>query len=324
MERENLREKSTTSPNVSEVGPGMFMIDAHMFGKPEHLSTYVFTEPIPTLIEPGPTTCHEYVMAGLEEIGLDDLAQIAVTHIHLDHAGGTGTLANRFPRAKVFVQENGARHLAAPERLLASATRIYGEDGMRDLWGEMVPVAAERISPMTDGDQINLGNGRHLDVMYTPGHAKHHMSLVDSETDYVMVGDSVGITYPGYGIVHPTVPPPDIDVELLLSQFGRYRQRQVSALAFAHFGVHQEVDMLLDDAQRRLRLWTEIVADNSGQEPAQIGPIIEEANRADLRAGGQSQAIVERMQARTHFPTEASGLLRYIRNRAQESAQARL
>jgi glyoxylase-like metal-dependent hydrolase (beta-lactamase superfamily II) len=297
---------------VRQIGPGLFIIDAHMFGAPENLSTYVIPDPIPTLVEPGPTTCHAAVRAGLAELGLDELAQIVVTHVHLDHAGGTGTLADAFPTAKVFVHEVGARHLQDPHRLYASATRIYGEAGMRDLWGVMQPVPLERLSGVSEGDRIDLGLGRHLEVLYTPGHAKHHMSLVDSQTGIVLVGDSVGLTFPEMTIVHPIVPPPDIDVELLISQFRRYEERGATALGFAHFGLRADVGEMLYESERRLRMWTRVVEENADRPADEVGAALAAANLADLHAHGHPHDHVKRIQDRTNFTTEASGLLRYV------------
>ncbi len=296
----------------SKVGDGLFMIDAQMFGEPENLSTYVIPDPIPTLIEPGPTTCHDAVMAGLDAMGIDEIAQVVVTHIHLDHAGGAGNMLKRFPNAEVFVHERGASHLHDPSRLLRSATRIYGAEGLRTLWGEMTPIESARLHAVDEGDRIDIGPNRWLDVMYTPGHANHHMSLIDSTTGIVMIGDSVGITFPDTNIVHPPVPPPDIDVELMISQFYRYRERAVPALGFAHFGLKSNVDHILDEAERRLRLWTSIADKYQDESPAEVGRRIEIANAADLRACGHRDEEIERTTRRTSFATEASGLLRYV------------
>lgn len=303
----------------SEVAPGLFMIDAHMFGAAENLSTYVVPEPVPTLVEPGPATCHDLVLAGLDALGLDDVAQVVVTHVHLDHAGGAGTIAARFPRAEVFVHERGARHLSDPTKLVGSATRIYGEDGMARLWGEMRPVAAERLRALGEGDSIPLGGGRRLDVWYTPGHAKHHMSLVDSETGIVLVGDSVGLSFPGVEVVHPITPPPDIDVDSMIAQLHRYAALAPPALAFAHFGLRTDVAHVLEESERRLRLWASVALRLAEESPVTVGAELEAVNHADLVAHGHPAVDIERMQSRTDFATEASGLLRWVHTREPDT-----
>jgi glyoxylase-like metal-dependent hydrolase (beta-lactamase superfamily II) len=251
-------------------------------------------------------------MAGLAAIGLDELAQIVATHIHLDHAGGTGNLVARFTRAEVFIHRIGAPHMVDPSRLLASATRIYGEEGMQALWGPITPIDASRMHAVDDGDLIQIGPGRHLDIIHTPGHAKHHMSLVDSLTGVAFVGDSVGLTFPGMDIVNPIVPPPDVDVELLVSQFQKYRDRQVPVLALAHFGPEHDVAHVLEESERRLRMWTDVVLHHRDETPDEVGARIREATLADLRSAGHPAQHVARMDDRMEYATEAAGLLRYV------------
>jgi len=299
-----------------EISPGLFMIDAHMFGAPENLSTYVIPEPVPTLIEPGPTTCHAAVRRGLDAMGIDDIAQIAVTHIHLDHAGGTGHLLQVFPKAKVYVHSVGAPHLHNPEKLLRSANRIYGEEGMQSLWGSMLPIATTALIPVEEGDRIPIGSHRWLEVMYTPGHAKHHISLVDSESNIVMIGDSAGITFPEMDIVHPILPPPDINVESLIANFERYRQQKPFALAFSHFGLKTNVDHILEESEHRLRLWAGIAQTNKEKTPEQVGRLISHANLADLKAHGHSHKHIQRIHDRTDYSSGAQGLLRYVHTHA--------
>ena len=295
----------------TELRPGLWMVDPRLHGAPENLSTYVVAEPVPTVIEPGPASCREGLLAGLAALGVDDVAQIVVTHVHLDHSGGAGVLLTDFPRARVFVHERGARHLADPARLVASATRVYGEDAMAAMWGEVRPVPTESLRTVGDGDRIDLGAGRHLEVLYTPGHAQHHVTLVDSGTGTAFVGDSVGITFPEMAIVHPTVPPPDVDVELMIDQYDRYRERSVPALAFAHFGLRPDVDALLEEAEHRLRLWTATVAAHPAAAGDDLGALLAAANLADLRAQGRPERHIARIHERTVYATEAAGLRRY-------------
>ncbi|HYV00731.1 MAG TPA: MBL fold metallo-hydrolase, partial [Actinomycetota bacterium] len=163
-----------------EVLPGITAIDTMMAGRSTVTSAYLIRADEPTLVETGPTTSFEAVLEGLDQLGLGplDLAHVVVTHIHLDHAGGVGRVAARFPRATVWVHDRGAPHLADPTRLVASAARLYGEQRLHELFGPVDPVPGERLRSVGEGDSVRLGT-RRLDVMYTPGHASHHVSLVD-------------------------------------------------------------------------------------------------------------------------------------------------
>jgi glyoxylase-like metal-dependent hydrolase (beta-lactamase superfamily II) len=289
-------------------------IDARMHGEEHRLSSYFLPGARPALVEPGPESSLDNVVDGLERLGVgpSDLAWIVVTHVHLDHGGGAGKLAARFPSATVVVHREGARHLRSPERLVASATRVYGEEGMAALWGPMTPVPEERLLAVDEGDRVDLGRGRHLEVLYTPGHAKHLMCLVDSDSGGAFVGDAVGITLPGTHLVRPTVPPPDIDAGLIVHQITRLADRRPTSINFAHFGIDEDVDAVLDQAARRVRRWDEVVgaAVVDGLDVATAAARLADAARADYEAEGYDAETIARTVERTDYVMEASGLHR--------------
>jgi glyoxylase-like metal-dependent hydrolase (beta-lactamase superfamily II) len=294
---------------------GVHTIDALMHGLEHNLSCYFLPGPRPALVEPGPESSLDNVIAALEHdhgVGPEDLAWVVVTHVHLDHGGGAGKIAERFPKATVVVHEQGARHLHFPDRLVASATRVYGEQNMAAMWGSMQPVPEERLWAVDEGDRIDLGGGRHLEVMYTPGHAKHLMCLVDSDTGGVFVGDAVGITLPHTHLVRPTVPPPDIDPDLIVSQLQRLLDRGVTSINFAHFGIDHDVDEMLDQAIRRVRRWDEIAAAAvaEGLTPEELAHRLEHLTHDDYVAEGFSDEVIAATEARTTYLMEASGLHR--------------
>ena len=197
----------------------------------------------PTLVETGPGTSVEPVARALDELGIapDALAHIVLTHIHLDHAGGVGALAARFPRATVWVHERGARHLADPSRLVSSATRVYGEERMASLFGPVEPVPAERLRVLEDQQLLDIG-GRSLLALDTPGHASHHLALVDSSTGVVFTGDALGIHVPDLPVLRPATPPPEFDLELAVASIERIR---------AAAALHPAVRALRADRRRR-------------------------------------------------------------------------
>lgn len=223
------------------------------FGHPEVLGSYLLEGDPPALVETGPTSCLANLEEGLRACGLalEDLAAVAVTHIHLDHAGAVGALCRRNPRLRVFVHRVGAPHLVDPSRLLRSAARIYG-DRMDTLWGEVVPVPADRIVPLSDGDVFECG-GRSLTAVDTPGHANHHHVYVDRKTGTAFTGDAAGVALPGCPVVRPPTPPPELDLEAWEQTLDRLEALPVRRLCLTHFGVRDDPTAVLQELRRRLR-----------------------------------------------------------------------
>jgi glyoxylase-like metal-dependent hydrolase (beta-lactamase superfamily II) len=302
---------------------GITGVDTRMAGKTTITSAYLLHGTEPTLVETGPTTSAETVTAGLDTLGLSaqDLAHIVVTHIHLDHAGGVGTLARHFPRAAVWVHERGAPHLSDPEKLVASATRVYGEERLQRLFGPVEPVPAERLRAITDGDRIPLGD-RYLDVVYTPGHASHHVALVDSRSGALFTGDALGIHLPDDRVLRPATPPPDIDVEAGLQSIERIRARARSVLLFSHFGPVSEVDELCDIASARLRTWADIVRDalEETDDLDRVAELLERRTASEF--DGVPSVDPVRYDLLSDMRMNAAGLVRYWKKRSEAEARA--
>lgn len=198
------------------------------------------------LIDPGPESCMETLLAGLD--GREPRV-IALTHIHLDHAGGTGTLVERFPDAEVWVHERGARHLIDPSKLLASAGRLYGDD-MQRLWGEVLPVPVERVRQL-QGDETLDG----FRVAHTPGHASHHVAYLHEDTGTVFCGDVGGVRIAQQAPVLAPTPPPDINPPAWRESLERIEAWQPSALVPTHFGRYEDVAEHLAQLRERLAEW---------------------------------------------------------------------
>lgn len=188
------------------------------------------------LVDPGPTSDLAALEADLASGGLslDDVEAILLTHIHLDHAGAAGTIVGRRPGCRVYVHERGARHMAAPDKLIASATQIYG-DQMGPLWGEFAPVPQANLNILQGGERITVV-GHALDVAYTPGHAQHHVSYFHRPSRIAFVGDTGGCRTSAMATVMPPTPPPDIDVALWHASVARILDWQPDALFLTHFG----------------------------------------------------------------------------------------
>jgi len=179
------------------------------------------------LIDPGPESCLETLLAAL---GGDAPRAVLLTHIHFDHAGAAGALAERFG-IPIHVHERGARHLADPAKLVASATRLYGEEGMQRLWGRVVPVPEERLEVLSGGETV-LG----YRVAYTPGHASHHVSYLHEDSGFALVGDVCGVRIPPSDVVVAPTPPPDIDVEAWEASLDLVAGWEPEGLGLTHWG----------------------------------------------------------------------------------------
>jgi glyoxylase-like metal-dependent hydrolase (beta-lactamase superfamily II) len=198
------------------------------------------------LIDPGPQSCEETLVAAL---GDERPRALLLTHIHFDHAGVSGALVRRWPDLPVYVHEIGAPHLADPERLVKSATRLYGEDGMRELWGDVVPVPEENLRVITGGETGIEGAYR---VAYTPGHASHHVSYLHEDEGWAYVGDVAGVRIPPSDLVLAPTPPPDIDVAAWERSIETVLAWEPRRLVLTHFGTAHDPAAQLEACRRAL------------------------------------------------------------------------
>jgi glyoxylase-like metal-dependent hydrolase (beta-lactamase superfamily II) len=250
----------TNAATPVDLGDEVWLVDTQMGGYDGITAGYLIRGERPCLVETGAARSAGEVVDGLAALGVgaDDLATIVVTHIHLDHAGGVGTLAAAFPQAQVVVHEAGARHLADPSRLMRSARMVFG-DVLDELFGALLPTDAQRIRVLADGDTIDLGGGRTLASFDSPGHARHHVGLLDSLTGDLYTGDAAGVWTPETGDLRPATPPPDFDLDAALASLEKMRERHPTRLLFSHFGPVTDVGTTLDRSVEELRLWVELV-----------------------------------------------------------------
>lgn len=248
---------------ITPLGNEIYAIDTMLAGYPGVVSAYLIRTERPCIVEVGTAGSAPVLRDAVIRLGLspEDLATIVVTHIHLDHAGGTGDMAALFPNAEIVVHERGARHLADPSRLMASAKMVWG-DRLETLFGHMRPTEASRIRSVAATGEIDLGAGRKLVSHYAPGHAKHHMGLVDTVTGDLYVGDALGVYNPLTGDLRPATPPPDFAMDACLSTLRLFGDIGAQRLMFSHFGAVDGVGEKLDRAERELRLWVETVRDS--------------------------------------------------------------
>lgn len=243
---------------VTPLGHDVFQIDTRMAGYEGITAGYLIRGDRPCLVETGTAPSAPVVRDALAALGIGaaDLATVVVTHIHLDHAGGAGDIAAMFPAAQIVVHQRGARHLADPSRLMAGARMVYGR-ALERIFGVLAPVPAERIVALGDTGTVDLGAGRRLDSYYSPGHAKHHVGLVDSDTGDLYTGDAAGVYLPATGDVRPATPPPDFDLETALASIRRFAALRPSRLMFSHYGPVAQVDETLDRSAEEINVWVE-------------------------------------------------------------------
>ena len=243
---------------VTPLGHEVFQIDTRMAGYEGITAGYLIRGDRPCLVETGTAPSAPVVRDALATLGIGagDLATVVVTHIHLDHAGGVGDIAAMFPGAEVVVHERGARHLADPSRLMASARMVYGDE-LDALFGALAPTPADRIRAVEQTGVIDLGGGRRLESHYSPGHAKHHVGLVDSVSGDLYVGDAAGIYIPETGDQRPATPPPDFDLGVAIESLRMFGALRPARLLFSHFGPATAVDDALQRSAEEIELWVE-------------------------------------------------------------------
>ena len=209
-------------------------------------------------IDTGSNDALPNALAALARLGLDTKAvnYVILTHIHLDHAGGAGSMMARFPNARLVVHPRGARHMAEPARLVAGVTQVYGADYVSKVYGEIVPTPAERIIEAPDGHVISLA-GRELLCLDTPGHARHHICIVDRKTGGIFSGDTFGLSYrehdvDGRPFIFPTTTPTQFDPAAMHASIERLLSFHPEALYLTHYGRVDNVRQLGVDLKRRL------------------------------------------------------------------------
>ena len=229
-------------------------IDLNFCDTPKSIATGVYTSTSGvTLVDPGPGSCSDSLRAELNVQGIDvsDIESILLTHIHLDHAGGTGALVRDNPDIRVFVHERGAPHLVDPSKLLNSANQLWGVEGVAKLWGPVIPINESNLTVLRGGEHIRAGE-RSFQVQYTPGHASHHLSYFDAGIGLAWVGDTAGLRFgPTIFALAPT-PPPDIDLEAWRASLKAIRAWKPATVFITHFGPHTGAAEHLDSFEEGL------------------------------------------------------------------------
>jgi glyoxylase-like metal-dependent hydrolase (beta-lactamase superfamily II) len=298
------------------------VIDLNWVGRPRSIATAVLrSEDSVALVDPGPASCISTLREQLAAQGLriSDLSAILLTHIHLDHAGATGTLVRENPRLQVYVHENGAPHMSDPAKLLHSASRLYG-DKMEPLFGEFLPVPASNLQVLRGKEVLRLA-GRTLEVLYTPGHASHHVTYFDAQEGTAFVGDTTGISVLGHPFILPATPPPDISIELWDASLDAIASLRPRRLFLTHFSFSNHPAEHVAHYRDRLHHWSERAAGilASGLDEAGCIRKFTEEVYADA-ANYISSEELARISFTAALNLSWLGLARYQRKRAERAS----
>lgn len=299
-----------------QLAEDLWILDTLYQGEPGIIASYLLTgRNGAALIDVGSGATLPTLLEGIRDAGVraDAIEHIVLTHIHLDHAGATGALLRSCPQARVYVHGLGAPHLIDPVKLLASATRIYG-DNMDRLWGTMEPVPSDRVTTLEDGAEIAVGS-RTLRALHTPGHAVHHIAYHDADRAELFAGDVAGVRLEDVPIVRPPTPPPDLSLEDWYASISRVESLHPGTLYLPHYGAVSEVTRHLASLRRRLTEWGDVVlGELRAQKTEQdIVASLGRAARADLAAEeiGLSDELSRRYELAANFRMSAQGYVRY-------------
>jgi glyoxylase-like metal-dependent hydrolase (beta-lactamase superfamily II) len=305
------------SSNITALGGGVYEIDTLLAGHSGITAAYLILADRPCLIEPGTAGSAPVVQRALSELGVgaDDLASVVVTHIHLDHAGGVGDVADAYPAAEIVVHEQGARHLADPARLMDSAFRVYG-DSLHTLFGALSPTPPERLRAVEAHGSVDLGDGRRLDSHYSPGHAKHHVGLLDSASGDLYVGDAAGVFIPETQDLRPATPPPDFDLPVALESLRLFAGLAPARLLFSHYGPVEAVGETLDRSAEELNIWVEETrqARNAGLDLDHAVAMVRDKTRARYRSldPDAPPGVATKFERLSSARSNVAGIMRWL------------
>lgn len=288
-------------------------VDGLHLGRPKVIGTGVVGEEKLALVDCGPESIFNNTVAGLQHAGLrpENVTHVFVTHIHFDHAGAAWRWAEEYG-ATVCVHPKGAPHLADPTKLLASATKIFG-DQMGYLWGDMRPVRADKLRVVQDNEIVEAG-GTVFTAIDTPGHAQHHHAWWLERERTLFSGDVMGVVIDG-GPCLPPCPPPDIHIEQWLGSLQRIMKLQPARVFFTHFGEIDDPSKRLNELVERLLDWAEWIAEELkiGMPEEKIVPLFEQRVRAELKMAGLSDEMLDTYEQADPAAMSVGGLARYWR-----------
>ena len=247
--------------HTQKLGSHLHIVDLKPVGLESFIASYVLKgEKAAAIVESGPKCSVQNLLDGLREIGVkdEDVEYVLVSHVHIDHAGGAGTLIHSLPNAKLVVHPKGAPHMVRPEKLWEQSKTVLGKFAV--LYGKIEPVPEDRILTAYGGMKFDLGDSVQLVVLETRGHASHHLCYFEGGSRGVFVGDAAGVYIPRLDVTVPATPPP-FYLEPTLASLGKIAGLRPRRLYYTHFGCVERADERLKKYEAQLKLWAEIVSD---------------------------------------------------------------
>ena len=289
---------------LCEVAENIYLIDTEEGSIPRLTAAYFVNEGRKALIDAGCPNSASTILKGIQRLGVDpeEVSYIIITHIHLDHAGGAGTLVKEMPYAKVLVHPRGAKHLTDPTKLISSAMQVLSPEEM-ERYGLMNPVNPENVEVVDDNAVIELSSQQRLKVVYTPGHAHHHLCIYEERNKGLFAGDAIGEYVAEVEFLFVDTPPPSFDLTLALESIEKVTQLPLEILYFGHFGVSRKVEEILRVAQDKLKTWGEVIRQamkNSAGDPvetlkefvyAELEPIRGDGARHNIWAAWATESV---------------------------------
>ncbi len=270
------------------------------------------------IIDPGPGSTIESLFDAIKQAGFnpEDVTHLLATHVHLDHAGAVGSLVKRMPKAKVYAHSKGIPHLLDTTKVVASATRIYG-DRMQQWWGEIESTPADRLQTLEGGDVLTVA-GHRLEVHYTPGHAVHHVVFFDAHSGDLFAGDTAGVRLQGVDYVRPPTPPPDIDLEAWFTSIDLIKKLSPDVLYLGHFGATRNVPQHLERLRTQLISWGDFILGKmrDGKDEQEILALLIAHTEPELR--GIASDAIKRYEIATNYAMTVQGYMRYWRKKHPE------
>jgi len=304
-----------TAPRIRELGRGRLLLDLDFRDTEGLVAAYLIPEAEGwALVETGPSTCREALLAGVTQAGVspEEVRHVFVTHVHLDHAGGMGAVVDAFPKATFYAHELGVPHMVDPARLVASARRAWGPAASDRLWGTIAPVPVQRIVALRGGERFPIDHGE-LEVLATPGHARHHLAFFDTALRGVFTGDGAGVRLEHSSHLRPAVPPPDLDLEQLFASLEAMRRTDPKVVLFSHFGPSPDGAADLMRYRTVVEQWRD-VALAAAREKTDPEFIAGRLKAFDMNAPA-SAAPTEGESIISSYALAAQGFLRYFETR---------
>ena len=306
---------------VKSLDSTSWQISHPFMGEEEIIGSYLFAGGNElAIIDPGPGSTIESLLNAIRQAGFDpqDVTHLLATHVHLDHAGSVGSLVKHMPKVKVYAHSKGIPHLLDTTKVVASATRIYG-DRMQQLWGEIESTPTDRLQTIEDGDVLNVA-GRRLEVHYTPGHAVHHVIFFDANSGDLFAGDAAGVRLQGVDYVRPPTPPPDIDIEAWINSMNIIKKLRPDVLYLGHFGATRNVTQHLERLREQLVSWGDFVLEamRNGKEENEILAMLIAHTEPEIQRVTDDPNAVNRYEIATNYAMTVQGYMRYWRKKHPE------